>query len=161
MATDVTQVTVFQYQRPDLDHGKGTIFLGRTDILTGMIQVVREGGENNLHAHTATDGFWFVLGGRARFYGEDDVLLADLGRHEGILIPRGFKYWFESASDEPLEILRVGATVHGQKSERIDYTPPPSWVTRTPDGEVVYTSPQFGAARPQGMDTTPTQLAAE
>jgi hypothetical protein len=28
---------------------------------------------------------------------------------EGILIPRGFKYWFESASPQALEIIRVGA----------------------------------------------------
>ena len=30
-------------------------------------------------------------------------MIADLKKHEGILIPQNFKYWFESASDEPLE----------------------------------------------------------
>ncbi len=57
-------------------------------------------------------------------------LLADLGKHEGILMPRGYKYWFESASDEPLEILQVAASAVSMTSEqailadRINYTPP-------------------------------------
>jgi mannose-6-phosphate isomerase-like protein (cupin superfamily) len=52
-----------------------------------------------------------VLAGRARFYTEGDALVADLGRHEGVLIPRGFKYWFEQTGDESLQILQVHATM--------------------------------------------------
>ena len=40
---------------------------------------------------------------------EGDKLLADLGPHDGILLPRNFKYWFESSSDETLELLQVEA----------------------------------------------------
>jgi mannose-6-phosphate isomerase-like protein (cupin superfamily) len=50
-----------------------------------------------------------VLKGRARFYGEGDELIAELGPHDGILLPRHFKYWFESASEETLELLQVEA----------------------------------------------------
>jgi mannose-6-phosphate isomerase-like protein (cupin superfamily) len=50
-----------------------------------------------------------VLKGRARFYGDGDKLLGDLGPHEGILLPRNFRYWFESASPEPLELLQIEA----------------------------------------------------
>ena len=36
-------------------------------------------------------------------------MIAELGPREGIHIPRGFYYWFESASDEVLELLQVEA----------------------------------------------------
>ena len=120
---------VFKYERPALDRSKRVLRMGRSDIVRGNVHVVREGGENNLHAHPNSDGFWMVLSGRVRFYAEGDTLLADLGKHEGILIPRGFKYWFESASDEPLEILQVAASAVPMDSEqaisadRVDHTP--------------------------------------
>jgi mannose-6-phosphate isomerase-like protein (cupin superfamily) len=69
------------------------------------------------------DGYWFVLGGRARFYTTGDELLAELGRHEGILIPRGFPYWFESAGQQDLELLQVEAfdiSIRSEAEERAD-----------------------------------------
>jgi len=89
------------------------------------IKVIRSGGETNLHSHTALDGFWFVLSGRARFYGEGDKLIADLGPHEGVLIPRGLPYWFEAAGDEVLELLQVESVDKRVESRRIDH------ITRT------------------------------
>lgn len=100
---------VFKYTRPELTSKKTMVRLARTDRMLAFVQVLREGGENNLHSHGHLDGFWMVLKGRARFYGEGDRLLADLGPHEGILLPRNFKYWFESSSDETLELLQVEA----------------------------------------------------
>ncbi len=114
---------VARYEKPDFNNMKKVVTLARSDILSAGVQVVGEGGETNLHAHTATDEFWLVIGGRARFYGEGDVMTGDLGIHDGILIPRGSKYWFESVGEEPLEIVRFGATLPNTKSERIDYTP--------------------------------------
>jgi mannose-6-phosphate isomerase-like protein (cupin superfamily) len=130
MADNVPEPQVFKYERPTLDRGKYVLRMARTDIIRGNVQVLREGGENNLHAHPNSDGFWLVLSGRVRFYAEGDRLLGDLGPHEGILIPRGFKYWFESASDEPLEILQVSAAavpLHTEEAimaDRVNYTPP-------------------------------------
>lgn len=114
---------VFRYRTPDLTRRKGVIPLAGSDILFSAVQVIREGGENNLHAHTAMDGFWFVLSGRANFYGKDDVLIAELGRHEGVFIPRTVSYWFESVGDELLELLQVEAFAQNIDSKRIDYTP--------------------------------------
>jgi mannose-6-phosphate isomerase-like protein (cupin superfamily) len=71
-----------------------------------------------------------VLSGRARFYGEEHVLLADMGQYEGVLLPRGVPYWFESGSDEPLELLQIEGSdiaMNSQKeltSDRKDYEPP-------------------------------------
>jgi hypothetical protein len=38
-----------------------------------------------------------------------------MGPHEGIHIPRGFYYWFESAGEEQLELLQVEAIDLSQK----------------------------------------------
>ena len=34
--------------------------------------------------------------------------MANLGRNEGILLPRGCFYWFHATSKEPLVMIRVG-----------------------------------------------------
>jgi mannose-6-phosphate isomerase-like protein (cupin superfamily) len=100
--------TVFRYAKPTLVKAKrGIAPLVRSDILFSAVQVIREGGENSLHSHSAMDGFWFVLQGRARFYGEGDKLIAEIGRHEGVFVPRNAPYWFESAGDEVLELMEV------------------------------------------------------
>lgn len=103
------QARVFKYVRPEMRTRKTFVKLARTERMMAYVQVLSSGGENNLHSHGHLDGFWMVLKGRARFYGEGDKLLADLGPHEGILLPRNFRYWFESASPEPLELLQVEA----------------------------------------------------
>jgi mannose-6-phosphate isomerase-like protein (cupin superfamily) len=77
--------------------------------MIGAIQVIGKGGETNLHSHTHLDGLWFVLSGRVRFYGEANRLLAECGRYEGVLIPRGCPYWFEATGGEEAELLQVEA----------------------------------------------------
>ena len=94
-----------------LTHGKTSTRLVRTDHLNSGVQVVADGGETNLHAHSSQDEIWFVLEGEAAFYTEGERLVARLGKHEGLLIPHGAAYWFESSSDENLVILRFGAAV--------------------------------------------------
>jgi mannose-6-phosphate isomerase-like protein (cupin superfamily) len=124
-----SQMQAFKYEKPETDRPKTIVWLARTDRLISDVQVINQGGETNLHSHTHLDGFWFVLSGRARFYGEGNKVLADIGKHEGILLPRGSKYWFESGSDEPLELLQIEASdkpVHSQQelvSDRIDHAP--------------------------------------
>ncbi len=39
-----------------------------TDRGIFAFQVLRAGGETNMHSHTHLDGFWFVRRGKARFY---------------------------------------------------------------------------------------------
>jgi mannose-6-phosphate isomerase-like protein (cupin superfamily) len=109
MSEQALTPVLFRYRTPTEDRKKQVVMLGRTDRMLGMVQILKEGGENNLHAHPHTDGMWIVLSGRVRFYGDDDILLGELGKHDGILIPRGCRYWFESSSEEPLEILAVQA----------------------------------------------------
>ena len=55
--------TTFAYDKPDgVGTAKGFVNLGRKDNVRGAVQVVKKnGGENNLHYHTNTSSFWFVL----------------------------------------------------------------------------------------------------
>jgi len=100
--------------------------LAHSDIMFCAVQIVREGGETNLHSHEAMDGLWFVLQGRVRFYGEGHTLIGEFGRHEGVFVPRNVPYWFESVGDEPLEILQAESIDRRLKSNRrTDYEPPP------------------------------------
>ena len=84
---------------------KKVTILSRTDRVVAAVQVIRSGGENNLHSHSHLDGVWTVLAGRAKFYGPGDEIMADLGPYEGILIPRGVKYWFESGDENQTLII--------------------------------------------------------
>lgn len=121
----------FHYACPETPDGawagKFVVRLARTDRVLANVQVLKKGGETNLHTHHHLDGFWMVLKGRARFYGEGDVVVADIGQHEGVLIPRHFKYWFESVGEEVLEILQVESSdiqmPVGKPIEREDFTP--------------------------------------
>jgi len=105
-----------------LKRGKTSTRLVKTEHLNSGVQVVADGGETNLHAHSSQDEIWFVLSGSATFYTEGDTVVASLGPHEGLLIPHGAPYWFESSSPENLVILRFGAAVAGAGPDRrIDF----------------------------------------
>ncbi len=119
-------IKTFSYKNPgEFEGGKAGIRLAQSGLVRGMVQVVREGGENNLHYHSRIDAFWMVLKGRVRFYGPDDVVFGEFGQHEGILIPNGARYWFESIGDEELELLQVAAfnEPNPKNSGRTDVSP--------------------------------------
>jgi mannose-6-phosphate isomerase-like protein (cupin superfamily) len=119
---------IFRYTGPPtgMKRDRALIPLAQSDTLVSLVQIFRgcstqatkAGG---MHSHTAMDGFWFVLRGRARFYGDNDVLIADLGEHEGIFVPRNTKYWFEAVDCEQLELLQVDSIDHRIKNEIIHY----------------------------------------
>ena len=111
----------FSYKKPEnQETAKAITSLCQTDIIRGAVQIVQEGGDNNLHLHTGMDGFWMVLKGAVRFYGPGDEILGEFGVHEGIVMPRNAEYWFESCGDEDLELLQVVAFDRDVKNERVD-----------------------------------------
>jgi mannose-6-phosphate isomerase-like protein (cupin superfamily) len=96
----------FRLHTPLTSKGRLDTVLGQADELQIRIKVYAEGGENVLHAHLREDHSFIILQGQARFYdGEDSSQV--LGRNEGILLPRGAKYYFQSCGEEPLVLLRV------------------------------------------------------
>ena len=128
------RLSLFGYEEgPGRDFPKKSIRLSRTDSLTVSAQIINGGGETNMHSHTGEDEAWVVLSGRARFYGVNkdadngEEVVGELGPREGIMIPKGVPYWFESASDDQLEILRVSSIDKSVKSERVNYQPLKDW----------------------------------
>ena len=110
------KITTFAYTKPEEARDrdgqpmvKQIANVLRADLLRLNVQIVKEGGENNLHYHTGGDTVWLVLKGAARFYGVGDKLLGELGPQGGILLPGGARYWFEKIGNEDLEILQIVA----------------------------------------------------
>jgi mannose-6-phosphate isomerase-like protein (cupin superfamily) len=120
------KVVSFSYAKPAAEvKTKGSVKLARGELLHGVVQVIKKnGGENNLHYHTNVETLWWVIKGRARFYGPGDVLLKEVGPGEGMVTPRYSRYWFECISDEELELLQVAASDSpNHKNGRTDAAP--------------------------------------
>ena len=85
------------------------------ESVISTVQVMEKGQGNTLHYHNDQDGYWLILGGKARCHGEEGIILGDLGPFEGIFIPHHTRYWFESIDDKPLEILRVSSLLNSKQ----------------------------------------------
>jgi mannose-6-phosphate isomerase-like protein (cupin superfamily) len=118
----------FRHQTHEYEGVKKAWQVCNSDLMKVQVQVVKNGGENNLHTHTGEDAFWYVISGAVKFYGEGDKLVGEYKKGEGLLVPRGYKYWFESASQEPLEILRVTAKDQNIDNKRVDLSPQKQWM---------------------------------
>ena len=123
-------VTVAKYERPAAGKPKDIVPLVRTALGRMAVQVVHEGGENNLHYHLNSDTTWFVLRGNVRFYGPGDTVIAELGPNELISIPGGARYWFETCGTDDLEILQcVNFDSAGEKPTRVNVEAHKEWMT--------------------------------
>ncbi len=127
------RIQTFSYAKPETFGDrmpKQFISLFRSDLIRLAVQVVKEGGENNLHYHTGGDNAWMVLKGRTRFYGVGDKLIGEFGPNEGILLPGGSRYWFEKVGDEDLEVLQIVCKeTRGAETKRINLDQHKDWMT--------------------------------
>jgi len=98
----------FSLRTPLLAAGRTTNLVAESDLMTVMIKVYAEGGENAAHAHTNEDHCFMVLQGQATFYDEHDTPQI-VGPYEGILLPKGAYYWFQNSGEGNLVIARTGA----------------------------------------------------
>ena len=83
MAQDAKE---FRFQTPEFEGVKKTLTVCSSDLMKVQMQIVKDGGENNLHTHTGDDAFWYVVSGAVKFYGEGDKLIGEYQKGEGILI---------------------------------------------------------------------------
>lgn len=90
----------FKLRAQLLDDGRDIVPLAETDNLWTWIKVYASGGENVLHSHENEDHMFIVLHGRARFYGPNKEE-KELGRNEGLMLPAGTYYYFNSCAEEP------------------------------------------------------------
>jgi mannose-6-phosphate isomerase-like protein (cupin superfamily) len=99
---------VFSMKTPLLSSGRTNQPIAETDLLKLRMKVYSEGGENGLHTHKDEDHAFVIMQGQATFHDEEDNIRV-VNKFEGIMIPRGAFYWFQSTGDENLVLLRVGA----------------------------------------------------
>ncbi len=105
----VPSAQVFHLRAPLLSAGRSNIELARTDLMWLRLKVYAEGGENAPHHHVNEDHSFIVLEGQATFHdGADNTRV--LNRYDGILLPKGTDYWFQSTGDTNLVLIRVGAS---------------------------------------------------
>jgi len=121
--TTKQEAKVFDLRTPYLDQGRTTDLRASTDLMTIIAKVYAEGGENGMHNHPHEDHSFIVFEGEATFHIESDDNIKVVGRYEGIMLPKGVNYWFQSSADQNLVMVRVGARYPGEKAGRL-----------TPDG---------------------------
>lgn len=116
----VAPLQTFRYRKPGANQqgSKEIVLLARTPCMRAAVHVIRKGGEENLHSHKTVDGFWMVLRGRIRFYGDNNTTIGEFGPSEGVLIPRHTRYWFESVGDQDAEMLQVLSFAPGEGQQR-------------------------------------------
>ncbi len=101
-------LSAYSMKVPLLTGGRTNQVLVRTETTEVRAKVYAEGGENALHTHLREDHTFFVLEGQATFYDEDEQPVV-VERHEGMMIPAGAYYRFQSTGDSNLVLLRFGA----------------------------------------------------
>ncbi len=142
------KVTTYSMAVPLLTSGRTNQVLARTDTVEVRAKVYAEGGENALHTHLDEDHTFFVLDGQATFYGPEGETVV-VGRYEGIMIPAGAFYRFQSTGDTNLVLLRFGADVEapaGTTEPRIgiDGLPLPGKDPRNKQQPPVFSGATFG-----------------
>jgi mannose-6-phosphate isomerase-like protein (cupin superfamily) len=93
-----------------LAEGRSDDVLADTGAMKVRLKVYASGGENGLHNHSDEDHMHLVLSGTACFFGPRGEE-KHLGPYEGIVLPAGCFYRFQTTSQEPLVLLRVGCKV--------------------------------------------------
>lgn len=81
--------------------GKSAALARSGELGLSITRYRAEGGENGLHSHPG-DSIWYVVEGAATFWAADSVLLAELGAHDGIMVPGGAPYRFQCTADSVL-----------------------------------------------------------
>jgi mannose-6-phosphate isomerase-like protein (cupin superfamily) len=126
---DAFKPAFFTMRAQLLDAGNTETPLAVGEHLWLKIKVYAKGGENKLHAHPYQDHSFIVLDGRARFHGPRGEE-KELARNDGIFLPAGSYYWFETISEEPLVLLRVGAVMAPDKHPDTRIMPDGEWAVR-------------------------------
>jgi mannose-6-phosphate isomerase-like protein (cupin superfamily) len=143
------RMKTFSYRKPPQQRAaKDVVLLGNTSLASVLVQVVRDGGENNLHYHTGSDTCWFVIKGHVRFYGVGNKVIGEFGPQDGIIMPGGARYWFEKTGPDELELLQVIAKDSTKPFpmagayDRVNLEPAKAWMDDDPNLQVYEKAPR-------------------
>jgi mannose-6-phosphate isomerase-like protein (cupin superfamily) len=117
------ELALVKFARPAMSGLRGITPLARTDILSVIVQTLAPGGRQGVHSHSAYEGFYFALSGRARFYGRDNKFFAEIGPNEAVLVPRNTPYAFEAAGDKEVQLLAINVQDAGAVDDFKGYEP--------------------------------------
>ena len=112
-ATTEHDVEFFTLKTPYLKQGITTDYVAKTDMMSVAMKVYAEGGENRMHLHPAEDHSFIVMEGEATFHVGTPENIHVLRRFEGVMLPMGTPYYFQSSGSGNLVMIRVGATEPG------------------------------------------------
>jgi quercetin dioxygenase-like cupin family protein len=122
-----SNIVTFAFTRPDVEVPTGQkihVKLAGTDSCRASVQILNNGGDNNLHYHPNMDLIYMVLKGKVEFYGPNDKSLGVFGVHEGLKLPENSRYWFKSIGEEEAHLLQIAGYPRGAKaSKRIPVEP--------------------------------------
>lgn len=99
--------SAFRVHAQQLAKGRTETVLAASEQLTVRLKMYASGGENMLHAHRHEDHVFVILQGAAEFFDEEGSL-GIFSANQGVLLPKGSMYRFNSMPGEPLAMLRVG-----------------------------------------------------
>lgn len=111
----------FEIKTPLLAGGRSQMPLGRTDLVSVMLNYYTPGRRNTLHNHPGEDHVFVVLDGEVTFYDEDNHATV-LKKGQGIMIPGDWRYCFQNTGGKDLAMLRFGARKEKSAVTRIDST---------------------------------------
>jgi mannose-6-phosphate isomerase-like protein (cupin superfamily) len=114
-----TSPEIFDLRTPYLEQGITSDMRSHTDMLSVLIKVYADGGENRMHNHPDEDHSFIVLEGEATFHLETDDNVRVVRPYEGVMLPKGASYWFHSSGEGNLVMLRVGAQLPGTPKRAI------------------------------------------
>lgn len=105
-----SEAQFFKLESPLLAQGRLDNHVAFANLLKLTVKVYASGGENALHAHKGEDHAFVILQGEATFRIGAEEHVHVLGQYEGIMLPRGVLYWFQSSASANLVMLRAGAS---------------------------------------------------
>ncbi|MGH7827594.1 MAG: cupin domain-containing protein [Candidatus Binatia bacterium] len=109
----------FKLKTPLLTGGRSHIPMANTEHLSVGLNYYSIGRKNKLHTHPGEDHAFVVMDGEATFYDKEHKPTV-LKKGEGIMLPEGWFYYFQSTGDRPLALLRTSARKSRPKVLRVD-----------------------------------------
>lgn len=111
--------STFEIKTPCLTGGRSHTPLAKTERMIIGLNYYTPGRKNKLHTHPGEDHAFLVLDGEATFYDKEEKPTV-VKKGEGIMLPEGWYYWFQSTGKVPLALYRVSARTSKPKIRRVD-----------------------------------------
>jgi len=111
--TEKPHTQKFSLRTPYMKQGRITQLVAETENMWIHTKINYEGGENEIHTHLDEDHSFIVLEGQMSVFDEKGGEIK-VGKHQGVMIPRGAYYRYLNTGSENLVVLRVGSGIKGK-----------------------------------------------